>query len=305
LRNTVLIFHQAALGDFLVTWPIALAVTRSMPQHRVVYVTAPSRGGLAAHALGVEWRNADQFAGLFVEDASISDASKQILDRTTLSISFVSNGNDVWSRRFRTLAPQAKLICLNPKPPEDWPGHITDWHIGQLAGEQMLHLATASMLRVLQSRGLFVAKKSPAPVLVHPGAGSPVKRWPLEKYVDLVHRLNAERSGNAKFVVGSDDFESMSRKQIETLRSAGALLLAKDGIELLDTLRSASAFIGNDSGPGHLAGLCGLPSVILFGGSSRERLWKPIGPRVHVIRHDPLDDLGVDAVVAGLGVVTA
>ncbi len=305
LRNTVLIFHQAALGDFLVTWPIALALARSMPQHRVVYVTTPSRGDLAASALGVEWRNADHFSGLFVHDATIPDASRQILERTTLAISFVSSGTDAWAKRFRELSQEARLICLNPRPPEDWPGHITDWHVGQLAGEQMLHLATASMLRVLQSRGLYAAKKSPAPVLVHPGAGSPEKRWPLEKYIDLVHRLNAERSGNAKFVLGNDDFESLTRTQIEALRSAGALMLAKDGVELLGTMRSASAFIGNDSGPGHLAGLCGLPSVILFGGSSRERLWKPIGPRVHVSRHDPLSDLGVDSVVAGLGVATA
>ena len=37
-RN-ILLFHAGALGDFVVTWPLALALARLHPQSRVFYVT--------------------------------------------------------------------------------------------------------------------------------------------------------------------------------------------------------------------------------------------------------------------------
>src|SRR5437867_3510753 len=48
-RRNILIFHQAALGDFVVTWPLAVALSRMFPQSRVVYVSASSKGKLADH----------------------------------------------------------------------------------------------------------------------------------------------------------------------------------------------------------------------------------------------------------------
>ena len=35
--------------------------------------------------------------------------------------------------------------------------------------------------------------------------------------------------------------------------------------ELIALIDQAEAFIGNDSGPGHLAGICGVPTFTLFG----------------------------------------
>lgn len=49
--------------------------------------------------------------------------------------------------------------------------------------------------------------------------------------------------------------------------------------ELATMLLECQAFVGNDSGPGHLAGALGLPTHIIFGVTDPE-LWRPIGPRV-------------------------
>src|SRR6185295_7543783 len=51
LRRNILIFHQAALGDFIVTWPLAMALSRIMPQSRVIYVTHSQKGKLAERVL--------------------------------------------------------------------------------------------------------------------------------------------------------------------------------------------------------------------------------------------------------------
>ncbi len=51
---------------------------------------------------------------------------------------------------------------------------------------------------------------------------------------------------------------------------------------LLDKLDSADRFIGNDSGPGHLAALLGVPTFTLFGPQLPE-LFAPRHPRAEWI----------------------
>lgn len=46
LRN-VLIFHAGALGDFVRSWPLGLALGRLYPQSRVIYITHRQKGQLA------------------------------------------------------------------------------------------------------------------------------------------------------------------------------------------------------------------------------------------------------------------
>src|SRR5580693_10240067 len=58
LRN-VLIFHSGALGDFVQTWPLGLALGRLYPQSRVIYVTQRQKGLLAERALRLEFADVE------------------------------------------------------------------------------------------------------------------------------------------------------------------------------------------------------------------------------------------------------
>ena len=53
-RRNVLVFHSGALGDFVLTWPLAVALGRLFPQSRVFYVTQRQKGLLAERVLRVE-----------------------------------------------------------------------------------------------------------------------------------------------------------------------------------------------------------------------------------------------------------
>jgi ADP-heptose:LPS heptosyltransferase len=66
-------------------------------------------------------------------------------------------------------------------------------------------------------------------------------------------------------------------------------------VDLFNELASTAVFIGNDSGPGHLAGVIGLPTLILFG-PSEPATWRPLGPKVRTLRNLILSDLTVDEV---------
>ena len=95
-------------------------------------------------------------------------------------------------------------------------------------------------------------------ILMHTGAGQPVRVWPLERYQKLVARL---RQRNYRVQVACDP------DQRDWWAEAGEKNLAapRTVSELFTLLDRAGAFIGNDSGPGHLAAFCGVPTFTLFG----------------------------------------
>lgn len=107
-------------------------------------------------------------------------------------------------------------------------------------------------------------------ILVHTGAAQPVRVWPLERYREVVHRLRAR--GHAVRVLCDADQQAWWRQNGETEACA-----PRDVTELLDCLRAAGLFVGNDSGPGHLAALLGVPTFTVFGPQLPE-WFRPLHP---------------------------
>ena len=52
--------------------------------------------------------------------------------------------------------------------------------------------------------------------------------------------------------------------------------------EMMSLLRGAEVFVGNDSGPAHVAAAFGVPCVVIFG-SSNSRVWHPWKTRYEVV----------------------
>ncbi len=120
-----------------------------------------------------------------------------------------------------------------------------------------------------------------SPILLHPGAGSPRKRWPLSRFIELGTLLKQE-GRHPVFVLGPAE-ESLARE----LAAAGVdreSLICPPGVgELADLLRSAGGFAGNDSGVAHLAALLDVPTVAVFGPSDPVR-WSPLGRLARTLR---------------------
>jgi ADP-heptose:LPS heptosyltransferase len=95
-------------------------------------------------------------------------------------------------------------------------------------------------------------------ILVHTGAGQSVRVWPLERYRRLVARL---RKANHRVQVACDPDQRKWWIQAGEVNVATPRRVS----ELFALVDRAGAFIGNDSGPGHLAAFCGVPTFTLFG----------------------------------------
>lgn len=104
----------------------------------------------------------------------------------------------------------------------------------------------------------FPAVSGSRSILLHTGAAQPVRVWPLERYRNLARRLRAK--GLSVQVVCNADQRDWWVKAGEADVAAPQTIAA-----LLELIERAGLFLGNDSGPGHLAAFCGLPTFTLFG----------------------------------------
>lgn len=287
----MLVFHAGALGDFAVTFPVAMALSRLLAQSRVMYVTQPGKGKLAEHAIGCEWRDESAFAGLFAKGAALSDAARRTLSAASHVISFVSDGSDAWAQLAREIAPEAVYVFISPRPAAPIDGvHIAEYHRNQLTTWPGLKDGAEQMHRHIATRGLSPrgAEVQAGVVRLHPGAGSEQKRWPALKFVELSGHLS-KRGLSPRFVLGEVEREKMSMSDVSALTSAAPIDEPTDFVQLYDLLKRSSAFVGNDSGPGHLAAMAGVPTVTLFGPASAPAMWTPTGPRVLPVVGKTLD----------------
>ena len=101
--------------------------------------------------------------------------------------------------------------------------------------------------------------------ILHPVAATPAKTWPADRFLEIARHLEAA-GVNPIFIGGpADDLSPFAR--YHTI--SGAPLS-----EVKSLLAAASLFVGNDSGPAHMAAAFGLPAVVLFGSSDPE-IWGP------------------------------
>lgn len=115
--------------------------------------------------------------------------------------------------------------------------------------------------------------------VVHPVAAMPEKTWPYFK------ELTAQLGLEPVFIAGpGEDLTAFG----EARKVVGAPLS-----ELAQLIRDAVLFIGNDSGPAHIAAACGVPSLVLFGPSDAE-VWAPWRTPAQVLKADPIASITVE-----------
>jgi len=115
--------------------------------------------------------------------------------------------------------------------------------------------------------------------VIHPLASSPQKTWPAERFLGIARRMAEEWGLETVFIGGpGDDLSPFASHTVV----AGAPLS-----EVKALLAGAALFVGNDSGPAHMAAALGVPVLVIFGDSDPHiwRPWKTVS-EVIVARHD-------------------
>jgi len=124
-------------------------------------------------------------------------------------------------------------------------------------------------------------------IVVAPGAGKTTSQWPLKNFVALCAALTEKTRHNILLVGDSRDIED--GRIISSVLPSDCVrdLTGRLPIEgLPELLSKAILFVGNDSGPTHMAAKLGVPTLCIFSGAADYRVWQPIGSNVKIIRTD-------------------
>jgi ADP-heptose:LPS heptosyltransferase len=123
-------------------------------------------------------------------------------------------------------------------------------------------------------------------VCVHPAAGSEMRQWPVARFSELIEALVDREHVNVAVIGGPDDGELVRQvirrtgKRHGVFNLAGKLALS----ELPALLSRAALFVGNDSGPKHMAAGLGIPTVGIHSGVVDVNEWAPAGARAVAVR---------------------
>ena len=289
--DPILIFHAGALGDFVLTWPLALALHRLHPDKQIIYVTPGSKGQLAARYLQTGYSDSDTqgWHTLFSDDPRVSPAGQDLLHHAQAIYSFFAQGNELFTANLNQLAPQAGITNLQCLIPAHYTQHITEFYNQQLAASPALAACCREIILELCQRGLIAPASGASQVLLHPGAGSRAKCWPVEHFAQLAEWLR-NQGIEVGCLIGEVEEERFSAGQMARLAKSAKLLRPANYLQLADALSRCRLLVTNDNGPGHLAGMLGIPTLSFFGPTD-PRVWHPLGPQTHSWRAEPLESL--------------
>lgn len=199
--------------------------------------------------------------------------------RDTLFTELVRGGSGIHEpEKFCLLLQKAQLI------PE---AEIGEASTSIIASLQQIAVATdwaalAARIKVDTSRPLAV---------IAPGASQTKRVWPIQFWAEVMEYLRI--AGMQVVLLSGAQDASIAHKLHEYTGEWATLIAGRTSLtESVTLLSQATLFLGNDSGPGHVAGALGVPSVILFiatkdvdpdVSSAPERI-RPIGPRVVICR---------------------
>jgi hypothetical protein len=123
-------------------------------------------------------------------------------------------------------------------------------------------------------------------LVVHPGSGGRAKRWPLPNFIEAVRRA-ASRGVNGVLVTGEAEEDLEPALDAATLPAGWTWVSRLPAETLAGLLASSTHYIGNDSGPTHLAAACGA-RVLAFFRDENLPAWRPFG-RTRVLSAPALD----------------
>ena len=103
--------------------------------------------------------------------------------------------------------------------------------------------------------------------VLHPVAAAPYKTWHADGFLAAAGRIERGLGLEPVFIGGgADPLGPFQRYRVV----AGAGLA-----QVKSLLAGASLFVGNDSGPAHMAAALGVPVVVLFGRLDHQLVWAP------------------------------
>lgn len=278
MTTTVLALRALGLGDALTGVPALRGLRRARPEARLVLAGPPEAGGLLVDEGVVDAVLPVRGLAPLEPDALVRAAAEHLavlggLGPSTVDLAVNLHGRGPQSTSALAALRPRELVAFDRPGQPAWDGEA---HEVERWCSLVRSLGGACGPEDLVLRDVPLGART-GPVVVHPGAASPSRRWPAERWARVVAALAG--AGRAVVVTGGPD-EAGACAEVAAAGAAdlcGRLSLA----QLLELVATSPLLLSGDTGAAHVATAARTPSVLLFGPTSPAR-W---GPAVDHDRH--------------------
>jgi heptosyltransferase-1 len=295
----ILFIKPSAIGDVVHSLPILSLLRKRFPAAQISWLIAPNCAGLLeGHAdlnqtilfdrkrLGQAWRNPAAAMELVALHRRLRSAQ---FDLVVDLQGLLRSG---WLSR--TTGAPVRIGFANAREGAPWfyTHRVEIKNIEQHAIERYLKVAAALgcdidapleykfPVRPEHREHVLTLLESADPYAVLlPGTNWLTKRWPAERFAELVKPLH-ERFGLRSIIAGGADAAALAKDIPGALNLAGTTNL----LQLVALLEGAALVVANDSGPMHIAAALDRPLVTMFGPTNPIRTG-PYGKMQSVVRN--------------------
>jgi ADP-heptose:LPS heptosyltransferase len=266
-RPTLLVLRALGLGDLLTALPALRALREAFLDHRLVLAMPRALEPIARLSGAVDE----------VADAAPLGSLPPSLGQPALAANLHGRGPES-HRILLRLGPRRLVSFAHPRIPAT--AGSPSWRPNEHEVHRWCRLLRESGIPADPTRlelrlpGDTRRSSTAGATIIHPGAASPARRWPLERWA-IVARSEIER-GRRVLVTGTPGEASGARTLAEMAGlDRGDVLAGRTTLlGLIAAVSSADIVASGDTGVAHLATALGTPSVILFG-PTPPSLWGP------------------------------
>ncbi len=290
--RSILVIKFFGLGSVLLTTPFLEALRRAYPNARIHFLTFSSNREMLERlpvALDTLAVRTSSFV-LFLHDTL---AALHALRRAHVDVVFDLEFFSKYSTLLSTLT--GAVVRVGYALPTFWRRANVTHAVSINRAEHVAHV----FMRQLEAVGVDAPTTCTLPVLhptraeelsirrklrlgtngvecigvnINAGATSLERRWPRDRFLELVARLHHDNPARRFFFTGSSDERPYVQAAMESRPEVASYIVNCAGLltlgEFLALLRHCRLFITNDSGPMHIAAAAGTPLVALFGPES-------------------------------------
>ena len=272
-KGRVAVIRIRSMGDCILTTPALTVLKQARPDLSIALIVEDRFRALfdgnpdVAAILPPEWRRVRRWRPDLCLNlhGGVSSAVMTALSGARFRAGFAHFRH---SRIYNVRIPRAQEIL----------GVARKVHTAEHLASAMFYLGVPRV-EIPRAR-LFTSKRAPAGTpappyaVIHAAAATPEKTWPAERFLAVAEHLDRSFELKPVFIAGPSEDLSAFRPWHAV---SGAPL-----DEIKSLIAGASLFVGNDSGPAHIAAAFGIPAVVIFGASDPV-VWAPWRTQAEVL----------------------
>jgi ADP-heptose:LPS heptosyltransferase len=267
-RPAVVVLRALGLGDLLTAVPALRALAEAFPRHPRLLAAPAALAPLARCSEAVEE---------VVPTDGLQEPLHRRLHGAGLAVNLHGRGPESHNLLLET-EPRRLVAFTHPAVPASSQG--PRWRLDEHEVGRWCRLLEESGIAADPGRLDLELPPGPVPhgvqgaTLIHPGAASPARRWPPERFAEVARAEAAD--GRTVIVTGGPAEVELAHDVADQAGLAEhAVHAGRDGVLALGRLiGAASRVVCGDTGVAHLATALRTPSVVLFGPTS-PALWGP------------------------------